>query len=53
MSALNKYWRALTEDEYLWDMDFEMTNNAVQVAQFPEHITDWIWVIERKPFEVF
>lgn len=30
-----------------------MTNEAIQVSQFPEHISNWIWEIERKPFEVF
>lgn len=30
-----------------------MVNDAVQVAQFPENITNWVWAIEREPFEVF
>lgn len=30
-----------------------MTNNAIIAAQFPEHITEWIWEKERAPFEVF
>ena len=34
-------------------MDFEMVNEAIQVAQIPEEVTAWIWEIERKPFEVF
>lgn len=34
-------------------MDIPGVNHAVQVAQFPEHISKWIWEVERKPFEVF
>jgi len=40
-------------DYYLHKMDIPATNNAIIAAQFPEHITGWIWEVERKPFEVF
>lgn len=53
LSALNKYWRALTEKEYLYNMDIPMTNNAITIAQFPEEVSKWIWETEREPFEVF
>lgn len=52
ISALNKYWRPLTNDEFLWDMDFEMTNEAIQVAQFPEEVVARIWEREKIPFEI-
>lgn len=34
-------------------MDGPATNEAIQVAGFPKEISDWIWEVERKPFEVF
>ena len=30
-----------------------MTNNAIIVSQFPKEISDWIFVKERQPFEVY
>lgn len=53
MAALNKYYRPVSYNEYMDEWDIPMTNNAIQVAQFPEHISTWIWETERKPFEVF
>ena len=53
IAALNKYWRGLSEDEYYRKMDIPATNNAISVAQFPKEVEDWIWIKERKPFEVF
>jgi len=34
-------------------MDLPMTNNAIEFAEFPEHVNDKIFIIQRKPFEVF
>jgi hypothetical protein len=50
---LNKYWRKLTYEEFLWELDIPQTNDAIEAAQFPEHISKLIWEVERKPFEVF
>ena len=50
LSALNKFWRPLPEDEYWHDMDSTMTNNAITCAQFPKEITEWVFEIKRKPF---
>lgn len=53
ISALNKYWRPIDKD-YFWNkMDLPGTQQAIQVAEFPERISNWIWETERKPFEVF
>lgn len=46
LSALNKYWRPVTESEYLHKMDIPMTNNAIIVSGFPKELVDWIWVEE-------
>jgi hypothetical protein len=48
LSALNKYWRALPEDEYLHKMDIPDTNCAIQVSSFPKEIAEWIWEEEKK-----
>jgi hypothetical protein len=50
---LNKYWRPLTETEYWHDMDGPAINDAVQVAGFPKEVEEWIWEIDRKPFQIF
>ena len=53
MSALNKYWRPITEDEY-WDkMDMIDVNNAITSSAMPKEIQDWIWEKKRKLGEVF
>lgn len=52
LTALNKYYRPLTEDEYLDSMDIPGTNNAIAVSQFPIHVNDWIWEKKREAFEV-
>ena len=53
IAALNKHWRKLDEKEFWEDMDFIMTNTAIQAACFPKEIHEWIFEVERKPFEVF
>ncbi len=53
LSALNKYYRPMTKREYLDEHDIPMINNAIAVAGFPKEIMDWIFEIDRKPFEVF
>jgi len=53
IAALNKHWRKLDEKEFWNDMDFIMTNTAIQAACFPKEIHEWIFEVERKPFEVF
>jgi len=44
LAALNKYWRPVTEREYLHGMDIPATNNAIAVAGFPKEIGQWVWV---------
>jgi hypothetical protein len=34
-------------------MDAEMTNNAIEAAQFDKETIDRVWIKNRKPFEVF
>jgi len=59
IAALSKYWRPLTEDEYLDKMDIPMTNAAIKLMwssltkEQAKSLEDWIWKIERKPFEIF
>lgn len=53
ISALNKYYRPITQEEYWYKMDIPMTQNAVIIAQFPKEVEAWIWEVDRKPFEVF
>lgn len=53
ISALNKYYRPLSEHEYWYDMDSESTNNAIQIAGFPEPVENWIWEKDLKPFQIF
>jgi hypothetical protein len=53
ISALNKYWRPLTPDEYWEKMDVFDTMNANKMSKFPEEVVNWIWEKKRKPFEVF
>lgn len=53
IAALAKYWRPITEKEYLYSMDIPGTNNAIAVSGFPEHVVEWVWEIKRKPFEIF
>lgn len=52
ISALNKYWRPVTYDQYMDEMDIPAVNNAVAIAGFPEVVTDWIWEKKRTPFEI-
>ena len=53
ISALNKYWRAVSNEEFWDEMDLIDTNNAVAVAGFPEHVTDWVWTKKRVLGEVY
>jgi glycogen synthase len=53
ISALNKYYRPITEKEFWFKMDSTMTQNAVIVSGFPKEVEEWVWKKERKPFEVF
>jgi len=48
IAALNKWWRTVTEYEYLHEMDIPRTQNAITVAGIPEEVTDWIWEKEQK-----
>jgi hypothetical protein len=48
VSALNKYWRPLTVQEYLHGMDVNDVRNAVTVAQFTEGVSNWIWEEQKK-----
>jgi len=34
-----------------WDLP--TVQNAVAVAAFPKEVEEWIWEIDRKPFELF
>jgi hypothetical protein len=43
IAALNKYWRPLSEEEYLHKMDLPATENAIMVAAFPKKVVGWIW----------
>ena len=43
MSALNKHWRPVSEDEFLHGMDAPATRNAIVVAQFSDGLKNWIW----------
>lgn len=53
IAALNKYWRPLSVSDF-WDkMDLPMINDAVEMAEFPEHVVEKIWIFEYKPFEVY
>jgi len=47
-AALNKYYRAMTWDQFLDDFDIPRINNAISIAAFPESVTDWIWEKEKK-----
>lgn len=53
IAALNKYYRAITNEEFYLKMDLPMINNAIQIAQFPKEIEDWIFEKEREPFSIF
>ena len=43
VAALNKYWRPVSLQEYLHEMDLPATENAVMVAGIPKPIMAWIW----------
>jgi len=51
LSALNKYFRAVTYDEYMDKWDLPTVQNAVAVAGFPKEVEDWIW--KKKAFTLF
>ena len=53
IAALNKHWRALTENQYWDELDMSATNNAIVEANFPQESNERIWETKRKPFEVF
>jgi len=53
ISALNKYWRPVTEYEYWHKMDIPATNNAISISQFPENVEQWIWERHREAFSIF
>jgi len=50
---LNKCGITVTPDQFWEEWDSPQTQAAIEVAQFPKEITEWIWEIERFPFEVF
>lgn len=43
IAALNKHYRSVSNDEYWNDWDIPTTNNAIEIAQFPEPVIKWIW----------
>ena len=43
ITALNKYFRPVTEKEYWYEWDIPMTNHAVEIAEFPKHVIERIW----------
>jgi len=53
LAALNKYYRAITYEEYMDKWDLPTTQNAVAVSEFPEHVELWIWPKEQKPFAIW
>ena len=53
IASLSKFWRPISEEDYWHKMDIPMTNNAVIVSGFPKEVKEWIWEIERQPFEIF
>lgn len=53
ISALNKYWRPVTKREFYHSMSVNMINNAIEAAEFPKHVSERIFKIKRKPFEIF
>lgn len=53
VAALNKYWRPLSEDEYLHQMDIKMTEDAAEAAEFPKHVIERIWEEKKKPGAYF
>jgi len=53
ISALNKYWRPITEKEYEEEMTVPDTQNAIKVASFPKEVGEWIWEKKKTDFEVY
>ena len=53
IAALNKYWRPIDLDYYLHKMDLPGVRNAIAVAGMPKEVSDWIWEVQRNPFEVY
>ena len=57
LAALNKHWRSVTKEQYLYDMDWVDVQNAFEMFNLDERtfnlLMDWIWKKERKPFEMF
>ena len=51
-TALNKYYKPLTWDDYL-DMDMQDIYNAIYFSGMPKEVVDAIWPKKHKPFEVF
>ena len=49
MAALSKYWRPLTVNEYLHEMDVRQVEEACRYAGFPKEVIDDIW--EKKKQE--
>jgi len=50
--ALNKQGINITPDSYWNDFDIPTIQAAVNVAQFPKEVEDWIWEKDYSAFEV-
>jgi len=53
LAGLNKYYRAVTYEEYMDRWDLPTVYNAVAASEFPKHIYDWIWETKQKPFTIW
>lgn len=56
IAALNKYYRPLTEREFMEDMDIPAVQNAICIAGFSKEVEDWIWETNEEdvePFKIF
>ena len=43
IAALNKHFRPITETEFFDEWDLPSTQNAIEVSQFPENVSKWIF----------
>jgi hypothetical protein len=53
VSALNKYWRPLTREQYGEELSLKDIQNAVEVCGMPKETSDWVFEVERDCFEMF
>jgi hypothetical protein len=51
LAALNKFFRAVSYDEYMDKWDLPTTKNAVAIAGFSKEVETWIW--EPEAFTLF